>query len=90
MSRTSPTLARSDSQPGQNGSTAQAEPVDSAAGLISTKQAAERLRISPATLRKYVAAGLLPAHRVGIRLLKFNPNDVDKLVQKIDNRTASA
>jgi excisionase family DNA binding protein len=58
--------------------------------LISTKQAAERLRISPATLRKYVAAGLLPAHNVGIRLLKFNPNDVDQLVQKIDNRTTSA
>ncbi|WP_220096857.1 helix-turn-helix domain-containing protein [Mycolicibacterium houstonense] len=64
--------------------------VDSAAGLISTKEAANRLRISPNTLRKYVALGLIPAHKVGLRLLKFEPNDVDKLVRRIDNRTASA
>lgn len=90
MSRTSPTLPRSDSQRGQAGSTTRPERVDPAAELISTKQAANRLKISPNTLRKYVALGLIPAHQVGLRLLKFDPNDVDRLVRKIDNRTASA
>lgn len=90
MSRTSPSLPRGDSQHERPVSTAGAEPVDSAAELISTKEAANRLRISPATLRNYVTAGLIPAHRVGIRLLKFDPADVDRLVQKIDNRTVSA
>lgn len=90
MSRTSPTLSRSDSQRSQDGTSTPPGRVDSAAGLISTKEAANRLRISPNTLRKYVALGLIPAHKVGLRLLKFEPNDVDKLVRKIDNRTASA
>jgi excisionase family DNA binding protein len=90
MSRTSPTLPRSDSQRSQDGSATQPVRVDSACELISTKQAANRLKISPNTLRKYVALGLIPAHKVGLRLLKFDPNDVYQLVRKIDNRTVSA
>jgi excisionase family DNA binding protein len=90
MSRTSPALPRSGSQHDRHESTTGAASVDSAPELISTKEAANRLRISANTLRKYVALGLIPAHRVGIRLLKFDPADVDKLVRRIDNRTASA
>ncbi|WP_081282412.1 helix-turn-helix domain-containing protein [Mycobacterium asiaticum] len=90
MSRTSSPLTRSDSQHDRPAATTDADPVDSVAELISTKDAANRLRISPNTLRKYVALGLIPAHQVGLRLLKFDPNDVDKLVRKIDNRTAGA
>jgi hypothetical protein len=90
MSRTPSPLARSGSQQERPRSTANAKPVDSASGLISTKQASMQSGLSPATLRRYVALGLIPAHKVGLRLLKFDPNDVDKLVKTIDNGTASA
>ncbi|WP_448395896.1 helix-turn-helix domain-containing protein [Mycolicibacterium pulveris] len=62
-----------------------ARSVDSAPTLISTAVAAKRLGISPNTIRKYVAAGLISCRRVGPKLLKFDPNEVDRLAQRIDN-----
>lgn len=61
------------------------ESVDSVARLIRTTAAAKRVGISPESLRKYVIRGLIPAVRVGPKLLMFDPIELDKLAQRIDN-----
>jgi excisionase family DNA binding protein len=53
--------------------------------LISTVQAAQRLGVSPNTIRKYVANGQLTAIRVGPKLLKFDAAEVDSIKERIEN-----
>jgi excisionase family DNA binding protein len=60
--------------------------VDSTIRLIPTAEAAKRLGVSPNTLRSYVAAGLISCRRVGPKLLRFDPNEIDRFAQTIDNR----
>ncbi|WP_156448280.1 helix-turn-helix domain-containing protein [Mycobacterium sp. NAZ190054] len=90
MSRTSPTLPRAAINSRQADSRTDCEAVDSIQEMMRTTVAAKRLQISSETLRRYVVAGLIPAVRVGPKLLMFDPNEVDKLARTIDNRTASA
>lgn len=45
-------------------------------------EAAEHIGVSPRTLRKYVAAGLVPAHRIG-RMIRFDLNEVDDSLQRV-------
>lgn len=52
--------------------------------LISTTKAAERLNVSPGTIRQFVADGKLCGYKVG-RLLKVDVNQLDALVETIDN-----
>jgi excisionase family DNA binding protein len=52
--------------------------------LISTAEAARRLGVSPNTVRNYVA-GRLTAYRIGPRLLKFDPDEVDSLREAVEN-----
>jgi excisionase family DNA binding protein len=54
---------------------------------VSSKTAAECLGISPNTIRKFVAEGKLPAFRVGDKLVKFDPKDLDKYLdsRRVDN-----
>ena len=85
MSRMSPALPLSDSQHNRSGSSADPAPVESASALIRTTKAAKRARVSPETLRRYVAAGLVPAVRIGPKLLMFDPKEIDKLARHIDN-----
>ena len=48
-------------------------------GWLSTRQAAERLGVSEASVRRWSDSGLLPAHRVGVRAeRRFKPEDVDR------------
>jgi excisionase family DNA binding protein len=54
-----------------------------ASRLKTVKQASQITGLSPNTLRKYVAEGKLTAYKVGDRLVKYDPSDLDKLVQKI-------
>jgi excisionase family DNA binding protein len=53
--------------------------------LISTTDAAERLGVSPNTLRGYVASGLISCRRVGPKLLKFDADEVDRFAQTVNN-----
>ena len=53
----------------------------SAKRLISLTQAADNLGVDPRTIRRYVAAGRLPAYRVGPRLIKIDPADLAALVR---------
>ena len=51
--------------------------------LISIAQAAERLDLSKNTIRKYIADGKLPAYRVGQKLIKLDPADLDRFAKPI-------
>jgi excisionase family DNA binding protein len=46
-------------------------------------QAASRSGLSPRTLRRRIAAGQLPAYRNGPRVIRLDPQDVDKLMVQI-------
>jgi excisionase family DNA binding protein len=52
--------------------------------LISTTKAADRLNVSPGTVRQFVADGKLRGYKVG-RLLKIDLKELDALVVTIDN-----
>ena len=46
--------------------------------LLSSKKAAEYLGVSPNTIRKFVSDGKLPAYKIGDKLIKFDPEDLNK------------
>lgn len=48
---------------------------------LSTVEAAAYIGVSKNTLRKYVTKGLVPAHKFGERLLKFDPAELDQAVK---------
>ncbi|WP_413784796.1 helix-turn-helix domain-containing protein [Mycolicibacter kumamotonensis] len=50
--------------------------------MPNTKQAAELLGVSEATLRKWVRDGMIPAVRIGKKLLRFDPKDLAAVVRK--------
>ncbi|WP_394334229.1 helix-turn-helix domain-containing protein [Mycobacteroides abscessus] len=54
--------------------------------LLSTSQAAEYLGVSPNTIRKYSAAGKIRAFRVGVKLIKYDPADLDAFSQQLGTR----
>ena len=47
---------------------------------LSVQQAAERVGVHPKTVRRWIAAGHLTAYRVGPRLIRVNPDDLDAMV----------
>ncbi|MCI1263171.1 MAG: helix-turn-helix domain-containing protein [Tetrasphaera jenkinsii] len=49
----------------------------------SLSQAAERTGLSTRTLRRRVAAGDLNAYRNGPRVIRLDPDDVDRLMIRI-------
>lgn len=53
--------------------------------LISLDEAAERLDICTRTLRRYIAAGRLTAYRIGPRLIKIDPAELDQLPVRVTN-----
>lgn len=50
---------------------------------ISLAEAAERCGVNYRTIRRYVGTGRLKAVRIGPRLLKVRPSDVDALMKPI-------
>lgn len=52
--------------------------------LLTTEQAAERLGLSPRSIRALVAAGKLAVHRLGPRggIVRFSPEDLDEYVRR--------
>ena len=49
----------------------------------SLAHAAERAEVSVKTLRRRIATGDLPAYRCGSKLLRVDPNDVDRLMNPL-------
>ncbi|WP_082279379.1 helix-turn-helix domain-containing protein [Mycobacterium colombiense] len=52
--------------------------------LLSTVQAADYLGVSTNTIRNYIARGWLTAQRIGPKLLKFDPADLDRVAQRVN------
>jgi excisionase family DNA binding protein len=50
---------------------------------ISVNEAAESLDCSPRTIRRYIASGLLPAYRMGPRLIRIDPAELDAMLHKV-------
>lgn len=50
---------------------------------IDQRQAAEYLGITDRTLRRMIAAGDLPAYRLGPRLLRIDVADLDALMRPV-------
>lgn len=47
---------------------------------LDTSQAARRLNVSDSTVRRWIAAGTLPAKRVGERSWRIDPADLELMV----------
>lgn len=50
---------------------------------IPLTEAAASRGVSTRTVRRWIAAGLLPAYRVGPRLVRIDPADLDRLDRRI-------
>ncbi|VEG17740.1 DNA binding domain-containing protein [Mycolicibacterium phlei] len=50
---------------------------------LSTAEAAEYIGVSKNTLRSYVTKKIIPAHRVGTRLLKFDRMELDEIIKSL-------
>lgn len=57
--------------------------------LLNRTEAAERLRVSLATVKRYGAAGLLDERRVGPRLVKITEASVEALLRAGRDRKAA-
>ena len=51
--------------------------------LMTISAAAEYADVHPVTLRRWVAAGRLPAYRVGPRLLKIDLDELEAIIRPI-------
>ena len=51
--------------------------------MISTTDAARRLGVDDRTLRAWISRGLLPGYRVGPRLIRVDPVEVEALIRRI-------
>lgn len=49
----------------------------------SLAQAAQRVGVSTRTIRRWIASGHLAGYRAGPRLMRVNPDDVDRLLRRI-------
>lgn len=59
-----------------------------AVALLDRREAAMRLRVSLATVKRYGAAGLLEERRIGPRLIRITEASVDKLIRTGKDRAA--
>lgn len=46
---------------------------------LTIAQAAEHLGVCTRTVRRWIAAGDLPARRLGSKMIRIRPSDLDKL-----------
>jgi excisionase family DNA binding protein len=53
------------------------------ASFASISDIAARYGVSQRTVRRWIARGLIEAYRVGPRLLRVDPDEVDALLRKI-------
>lgn len=50
---------------------------------ITVAEAAEYLKCSPRTVRAFIADGRIPAYRIGPRLIRIDPHDLDAITSRI-------
>lgn len=50
---------------------------------LSIDAAADHLGVNPRTIRRRIADGSLPAYRIGPKILRIDPADVDRLGRRI-------
>ncbi len=55
---------------------------------VTIAEAAVRLGVNPKTLRRRIADGTLTGHRVGPRLIRLDPAEVDALLRVIPSAAA--
>lgn len=53
--------------------------------LLTTAEAASRLRVQPYTIREWAKAGILRGFKPG-KAWRFAPSDVDALLESAENR----
>lgn len=51
--------------------------------LVGINQASEYADVNPKTIRRWIAAGHVPAYRMGPRLLKVDLNELDAMLRPI-------
>jgi excisionase family DNA binding protein len=51
--------------------------------LVTIAVAAQYADVHPVTLRRWIAAGRLPAYRVGPRLLKIDRDELEEIIRPI-------
>ena len=51
--------------------------------LLTVREVADELRLTPPTVRRLADTGALPAVRIGNTTLRFRRQDVDRLLQPI-------
>ncbi len=83
MSTTLPSPLREPTSPPPSTTPSALAPRLPARRLVTIQAAADHLDISTKTVRRYIAAGLLTAYRVGPRLLKIDVAEVDGLLHPI-------
>jgi excisionase family DNA binding protein len=50
---------------------------------LTVAESAGRVPCSQRTIRNWIAAGLLPAERIGPRMIRVDPRDLDRLVHPV-------
>ena len=63
-----------------------AKPDLTSSGFATITEAADHLRCSTKTVRRYIATGRLAAFRVGPRMLRIETSDLDALIRAIPTR----
>ena len=51
--------------------------------LLSTQEAADYLGISDTTFRRYRNLGQIPFRKVGVKLYKYHPDDLDAFAHRV-------
>lgn len=55
--------------------------IDHAEELLTTKEAAQLLKVSPVTIKRYLRQGRLPAYHVGPRAIRIRKADLTQVMQ---------
>lgn len=80
--------------PGPPGPPAVLSPGPAGGPLLTIEDAARRLAVTPAAIKKYIALGLLPAYKVGYRSpgtirdtrpVRIQADDLETLIEKANN-----
>ena len=50
---------------------------------VSMTEAARRLGVTTRTIHNYISRGDLPAYRLGTKILRFRPEDLDALLKPV-------